>query len=192
MFHKACEHIINKAADNDLIQEALKPEYVYGLELIVSAVINYSTIIAIGAIMNMTAEAVAFLIIYTTMRRYIGGFHFNSQIICYLSNFIVCPLVLCMIKYLYFNAVVYTVIFTVLSVLLLRLAPIPAENKAIDEKEEKIYKMVSYFLIIIIAVIYIICLHFNFYAAKVITISVFMVSVFAIAGSLKLQFRKKT
>ena len=189
MFHKTCENIIQKAVDNKIVQNSLKQEYIYGLELSIAALINYSTIVIIGVIMHMTVEAAVFLIIYTTMRRYIGGFHFNSQIICYLSNFVMCPVVLVAIKYLGYNQSIYCTIVCVSLILLWILAPIPAEHKSIDMTEERVYRCISHIMIIAVSIIFITCMRFNTYAAKLIMVSILMVTLFAVAGILNLKMK---
>jgi len=191
MLYGICSRVIQSAVEGGLISMEATEEYVYGLELTISAIISYVTVIAIGFMMHMPLEAAMFLIIYTTLRRYVGGFHFNSQLVCYLSNYFICPAVLLAVKYLGFNAVFYSIIISLSSLLLWLSAPIPSANKPLDDKEKKIYRLVSRLMIAFVCVVFFICLNISIWVSKIITISVFVVAVFAVIGIINLRVRKK-
>lgn len=86
--------------------------------------------------MGMLWQSVLFLFLFVSVRRFAGGFHFSSQIMCYLSMCIMCSLVLLIIKYSENNVMLYSIIMTISIIILLMLSPVPAIEKPLDAKKK--------------------------------------------------------
>lgn len=56
--------------------------YIYGLELLISSVITTIILIAIGIITNSFFESIIFIIGFSALRVFTGGYHANSYWIC--------------------------------------------------------------------------------------------------------------
>lgn len=186
MFHKISERIITYAVKNNELNENETEEYIYGLELTIAVLINDISVIIIGIFMGMLWQAILFWFLLALIRRFAGGFHFSSQLICYLSMCVICPLVLMIIKYSADNAAVFTVIMTISALILLILSPVPAVEKPLDTKEKIVYGRVSRLIIVCVAVVYaVLCGLGQIYAAKIISVTVSAAAIFAVLGKIK-------
>lgn len=188
MLHKLSECIVVYAIENGLLEKEKAEEYIYGLELSTSVLINYISVLIIGCIMGMLPEAALFLFLYVTVRRFAGGFHFESQMVCYLSMCIISPLVLLVIKYGSNNIWLCSTAMTVSVLTVLLLSPVPSANKPIDERERLVYGRFSRTLIITIGMIYIaLCFCGCINIAKTISCAIFVVAIFEILGKIKYE-----
>lgn len=186
MFHKISKRIIAYAIEIDTLDKDKLEEYIYGLEISLSVLANYLSVIIIGFIMNMVWQSVLFLFLYVSIRRFAGGFHFSSQIICYLSMCIICPAVLLIIKYSGNNSVIYSVIMTISTITLLILSPVPAVEKPLDLKEKIVYGKIARIMIIITAIIYVALYFFHqLYIMKIISVTICTIAILGIAGKIK-------
>ena len=59
--------------------------YAYACEAIISSIISMSLALAIAIILNRPLEGIVFTIVFTTLRRYTGGFHAQSHLGCILT-----------------------------------------------------------------------------------------------------------
>ena len=85
-------------------------------------------------------NVILFLVLFIPLRKYLGGYHFNNDVICILfSSFVSIAISyysnICNISYLYY-------IFSTIAILLLSyfLAPVEHKNKELNSYEKKIYK----------------------------------------------------
>lgn len=186
MFHKISERIIAYAIKNNTLDKGKAEEYIYGLEISLSVLASYLSVILIGILMSMLWQSALFLFIFVSVRRFAGGFHFSSQIVCYLSMCIICPVILLIIKYSGNNIVICSVIMAVSTVILFILSPVPAIEKPLDAKEKIVYGRITQIMIIIIAIIYAaLCFFHQLYIMKIIAITICTVAIFEIAGKIK-------
>lgn len=139
----------------------------------------------------MLWQSVLYLFVFVTVRRFAGGFHFNSQLICYLSMCIICPIVLLIIKYTENSVMLYSIIMAISTLVLLIVSPVPAIEKPLDEKEKIVYGSIARIIITVIAVIYAVLCNFEqIYIAKIISVTIFVVAIFTIMGKIKHRLYK--
>lgn len=186
MFYGLSKKITDVGVEQKFIDSSKQEEYIYGLELVFAVLLNSVTVVVIGAIMGMVIETIIFWFVYNILRKYSGGFHFNSSLACYLSTYIISPAVLLMIRYLHFDMNVLLVSALISSIIIFVLTPVPAIQKPLDKEEEKVFGRIGRTLICVTFVVYIIFFLFKlFYAAKVLAISIIAVAIFAVAGKIK-------
>lgn len=186
MFHKISERIIAYAIKNNALDKGKAEEYIYGLEIALSVSASYLSVLLIGFLMGMFWQSALFLLIFASVRRFAGGFHFSSQMACYLFTCIICYVVLLIIKYSGNNIPICSVIMTLSTAALLILSPVPAVEKPLDEKEKVVYGRIARTMTIIIAVIYIaLCFFHQGSIAKIIAVTMCAVAIFEIAGKIK-------
>ena len=192
MFSYLSNRIIQYAVKRDYIKEDEIAIRLYGLELFFTILLNDITVVFIGAVMHMTIEAIVFWLIYKALKKYTGGFHFDSSIICYLSTVLLSIILLFLVKYCRFNSFIYSVIMLMDIGVLIILSPVPAVQKPLDEEEIKVFGIVARILVIIASVAYFVLFMCGLsYAAKVVALSVTAISMFAIAGKIKLTYHKR-
>lgn len=186
MLHKLSERIIAYAVEINALDNNKAEEYIYGLELTLAVLLNDISVIIIGFLMGMVWQAILFLFLSSLIRRFSGGFHFSSQIRCYLSMCIMCPLVLLIVKYSANNVLAWSVIMAVSTLILLIVSPVPALEKPLDEKEENVYGFISRIIIIAVTAAYaVLCGFGQLYIAKIVAVTVSVVAIFAILGKIK-------
>ena len=189
MFHSISERIIVYAVKTEALDKDKTEEYIYGLELSLSVFASYFSVVIIGIIRGMMWQSILFLFLFVSVRRFAGGFHFKSQIVCYLFMCIVCIVALLVIKYGENNIVIYSAAMAASTLLLLALSPVPAIEKPLDDKEKIVYGRITKILLAIIACVYtVLCLFNNVYAAKIISVTMFIITVFAILGKIKYEW----
>lgn len=186
MFHVISERVIKYAIKNNALDKNRADEYIYGLEITLSVLTSYLSVIIVGFLINMLWQSALFLFLFVSLRRFIGGFHFSSQIMCYLFMCVMCLIVLLVIKYSGNDTMLYSIIMTISTLALLIISPVPAIDKPLDEKETKVYGKISRTMIIVIAIIYaILCLFKQIYIAKIISVTMLVVAILAILGKIK-------
>ena len=125
---------ISKSEDKDIICHGLST----GIELM----INIITTVALGVLYNLIVESLIFLISFSCIRTYAGGYHCKSSTNCYLMSSGIIALVLTIIK---FTADEYIIVSSVVILLIsvpiiLKIAPISATLKPLDNIEKNHFK----------------------------------------------------
>lgn len=193
MFHTISERIIAYAVKNNTLDKDKTEEYIYGLEISLSVFVSYISVLIIGFFMEMFWQSALFLFIFVTVRRFAGGFHFSSQIACFLSMWVICSTVLLIIKYSNNSVILYSVIMAISTIVLLILSPLPAIEKPLDAKERIVYGRIARIIILVVAVTYTaFCLFQNMYVAKIIAVTICAVAILAILGKVKFKMYEKT
>lgn len=162
------------------------------LTMILNILITDVTMLAIGIVMRMVWECIMFWIIYKILRKYCGGFHFSTSLRCYLSSCVMCPAVLCSIRFIPYNMIIFSVLAAASAIILLILSPIAALTKPLDPAEISVFGKIARIITIISLLLYIAFVFLQLYtAAKIIVLDLMCVAVFAVWGKLQLKFRKQ-
>ncbi len=184
MIHNIAKRFTEYVIQMGYVDKSKFDEYLYGLELTLIVLLNSVTVMLIGIIMQMLMETIIFWLTYNILKKYVGGFHFSSTTACYASTCIMCPIVLWVIKYS--NYTIDWSIVLISEIILILLAPVETIQKPLDEKERLFFKKIAIMLSLISLVICLILVLLNYnYAAKVISIGIISVAIFAILGKLK-------
>lgn len=126
--------------DYDIIKDGDKEIYLFGFYQGIVLIYNYITIIAIGFAFHMVWESIVFMVAYGVLRPYAGGYHARTQFRCYLFSVLMMVLVLWFIKQISWNGFICSLITTVASLLIVKLAPVEDENKPLDQIEQYVFK----------------------------------------------------
>lgn len=144
--------------DNRIIEEQDEDIYKYGLELLISSVVNLTLVIAIGCIFGKFIQTVLFVLLYCFVRRYAGGYHANTHARCIATFSTLYFLMLGITDMFHISeANLLLVIASIISnVIVFRLAPVADQNKPLEDHEIKRNSLISKGLVIISLVINII------------------------------------
>lgn len=186
MFHKVCEKIVFHGIDKGTIPDGQNDEYVYGMNMLFNVSVNIISMIIIGIITHRLWECVVFCLVYKIIRKYTGGFHFDSAMFCYISSCIMYLVAIGIITYIPFKIYEVSAMMLISVIIIWGLSPVEAVNKPLDKREKQIFKKRARFNIAIIAVIYMVSLFISNELAYVIGISVISVMLFVIIGKIKL------
>ncbi len=189
MLTKAAQKITDKMIVQDVIIEEDRELYEYGMVQGVIMVINWLTAILIGAILNMVWQTVAYLIMFTPVRIYAGGFHAKTQLQCYFITSLFQFGIMAGIKYLPFTWLAYLIIVLIAVFCMFFIAPLEAENKPMTAEEHIKYGGIARRNWIIEAIVMAACFLLGWdMMCRVIAASFAMVSLLLIMGKI---FHKK-
>ncbi len=124
---------ISKCDDKEVI--------IYGLCTGIEIFFNIITTIVLGSLFGLIFESLVFLISFSIIRTYAGGYHCQKAVNCYFFSSGIVVLVLSIIKFIpkEYTLIVSTVLLLFSIPTLLKIAPVETLNKPLDEKERKHY-----------------------------------------------------
>ena len=110
--------------------------YVYGFELLVSSIIETGALILIGGLIGKFVETILFIISFSSIRFFSGGYHANSYLKCFVVTMISYILILLMTNILselsYSIIVLIALMIFVLSLILfIKICPVYSNGKTI-------------------------------------------------------------
>ena len=82
MEHKVATHICVYMSRNGIIRDDLLDVYTYGVELLLSFFTSTFLILFTGILLGRIAHTIIFLTIFILVRKFTGGYHANTHIIC--------------------------------------------------------------------------------------------------------------
>lgn len=130
---------------NSLVQEGIVSRedeelYSYGLRQSWLFLMNISTALVIGWLMDALTACILFMVCYVPLRRMAGGYHARTPFRCYLLGIVLVTAALAAIKWLPWTMEGALITTAIASVVIWFLAPVEDENKPLDEDEIKIYR----------------------------------------------------
>ena len=177
------EKIANYFIINDLIEDEDKEIYTYGLHQGLLILLNIITTILIGFIFRAVWESILFIIVYTPLRTYGGGYHAKSEVRCYLFSIVLILVVLLGIKFIPDADAIILALTEVGGVIIWFLTPVEDHNKPLTKEERTIYKRRTGIILITEIIITVSLLILNFKeVALVMAISIFIVSLMLVLG----------
>lgn len=180
------EKLTDKLLKMQIINYEEKDLYYYGFKQGFLLLLNMITIITIGIIFNMIWQSVIFMVAYSILRVYAGGYHASTPFRCYLFSVAMITAVFWLIKQISWNAFICFIITTVSGIIILLIAPVEDANKPLDQDEERIFKKRTN---VVLGVLIGSALLFWFKGGKQISICIIMgiclVSVMLVLGKIK-------
>ena len=161
------------------IRNEEKDIYVYGVELIISSIINLLICLIISLLCEDFANGLVFFISFSSLRRFTGGFHSKSFLRCNIIFAVIVVIALSINRYLsdVFDYAVFSVLLTVFTLLIIVLfSPVYNDNKKLTEQERKQFLLKSVLAYLIHILIYYLFLIFG------IKLNIIIISDFIVAG----------
>lgn len=111
----------------------------FGISILLSKLLNLVTEIIIGCLFSMLLETIIFLIAFSFLRSYAGGFHASSSSKCYVFSSTTMVVALLIIKYVdnFFANCIFVLLGTSLCLIF---APVESKNKSLDIIEKSVYR----------------------------------------------------
>jgi accessory gene regulator B len=109
----------------------------------------------VGIIMSLFYEALIFILVYSLLRKYTGGYHSSNNKYCLLISCLVMVIAMLIVKVLYtikFNFIFYMIII-ILSIIISVLTPVDDINKPFEDIEIQIYGIKSRLLVLVFVII---------------------------------------
>lgn len=79
-------HLVNKMVQEHMISDDEEEWFLYSVQMILEKIVGYFSILVLGVIFKNFFQTVAFIIVFSGVRKYSGGFHFKKSWICYLFS----------------------------------------------------------------------------------------------------------
>lgn len=140
--------------------------YEYAIYIILSGLFHVLTILVLGICFNMLIESLVFYGSFISIRKFAGGYHAKTPSRCYLFSVSVSIAVLCLIKaiYIYYSSsliIWLLLIELVCAIFIFFVSPLESDNKPLDEKEERIYRIVARWIVTILFLVSVLLVWFG-------------------------------
>ncbi len=191
MFKTPSKKLVNIALQRNIIQPNDVEECVYGINTFFTIALNIITIFIVGLLTHMLIEITLYIVIFKSLRRYVGGSHSPTALRCYISSFITYTASILVIKY-YPLPEYWTMIIALLSAAIMFVfAPVEAIKKPLDDLERRVFKKRAYIRISICLMLFILLyflpsVPYAYDYSVVIMISMLTVAIFTVSGKIQL------
>lgn len=134
-----------------LISEELAPWLTYALYRFVLSAVSYTILFTLGWLFAGAVAAFVFLLSYTVLRRYIGGYHAGSPVLCItISVLSEAVVLLVLLPFCTRFATIYSVALSFAALIsVIILAPLPPKNLHATIKEKQALKKFSRIFVIV-------------------------------------------
>lgn len=114
----------------------------HGITVGMRLCINTLLTLLLGVTLDMAFESIFFIIMFSAVRSYAGGFHFKNPGYCYIMSSAVIVLALVIVKsVLMHNIVLLSILLILISMtIILCFAPIGTESKPLDNDETIVFR----------------------------------------------------
>lgn len=157
MLHRLSERIaLSVCNDSDKIPLDV---YIYGFELLVSSVIETISLLLIGLLTGKLIDTIIFIISFSSIRVFSGGYHANSYLKCFIVTVAYYLLVLfsadIMLAFPNRTIILIAIITLFLSLILfILMSPAKSKGKSIlNYKKQKMFSIISLFINAIVPII---------------------------------------
>ena len=151
MQKKVVDWLYNLQSRWGILKEEERSLYEYAYRLLLSRILIYSIIIALGIITGNWLEMFSFLLPFVILRQYVGGIHLKRSVSCIcVSGFLI---FICG-KYLAINSelgITFCIVWLIAIAVIFLLCPVDTGHKRLDEKERKVYGKSARKIIMILA-----------------------------------------
>lgn len=113
-------------------------EYIYGIELFFSSMLSTVLILIIGVCINSLIESIVFIVSFSALRIYTGGYHSKSFLMCNISTLIIYIINILVYKLLFeyiIELYISIPIFVITFVLILFFSPVENENNPLERSQ---------------------------------------------------------
>ncbi|WWR19953.1 accessory gene regulator B family protein [Lachnospiraceae bacterium JLR.KK009] len=145
----------------NVINESEKEIYEFGLFQLVANFIQFLLMIVIGLFMDELPAMIAYMVSFTNLRKYAGGYHAETIGKCFLTSMVIPFVFIFFLKISYFSVTIEIFIWIIANIIIILLAPIQSRNKPLDTSERKIFKrkalMVCFFEDLVILFCFTLC-----------------------------------
>lgn len=152
MISKLAKNIAHFFVAQKIVEESREAIYAYGMELLLSDVLNALIVLLISLISHTLPAVIVFTTVFMGLRKFVGGYHANSHLSCMFTLVVVMLIFsygICNVSEKY--AWVVSIGFVAISIpVVFNLAPIPHPNKPVsDVKKAKLKKRSRIFILLL-------------------------------------------
>lgn len=138
MISKLAKSIAHFFVVQNITEESKEVIYAYGMELLISDVLNTIIVLLIALFSHTLPAVVVFIAVFMGLRQFVGGFHANSHLSCMFT------LVMVMMVFSYgicnvsgHITPIFSISFIMIALpIILCIAPVPHPNKPMSEEKK--------------------------------------------------------
>lgn len=137
MISKLAKNIAHFFVIQNITEESKEVIYAYGMELLISDVLNTIIVLLIALISHTLPAVVIFIAVFMGLRQFVGGYHANSHLSCMFTLVIV----MLVFSYVICNvseqiAPIFSIGFITIALpVIFCIAPVPHPNKPMSEEK---------------------------------------------------------
>lgn len=156
MIQTIAEEISLRLVFNKIISIENRKYYTYGIELVLNNFIIFLSIALIGVLTKKIFISLIYVVIYCSIRNYVGGYHCKTHMKCYCTTLSLYLLMLFLNYYLSNNRLIvsYSLIAIAIPIIYI-FTPVDYGNGSILDDDRKKYRIKSIILVTIALAIYI-------------------------------------
>lgn len=155
MISKLAKNIAHFFVVQKTVEENKEAIYAYGMELLISDVLNTLIVLLIALISHTLPAMIVFTAVFMGLRKFAGGYHANSHLSCMLTLVVVMLIFsygICNVSEKY--AWIISIGFVVISIpVIFNLAPVPHPNKPVSEEKGAKLKKRSRILVLLLSML---------------------------------------
>ena len=157
--------------------------YKYGFEGLISTLVGTFLLIIIGIITNHLIEAIIYECIFSTLRKYIGGYHCKSHAHCIVLYNSLFMLFIIIETYLKLNSLAILGCM----ILIITYAPIKNKNKSISTSSEKHNRVcgIIWSLVVVMSIVIMYLNNIHYY--KILFYIIYLTTILMIGGKIEYE-----
>lgn len=149
---------------NGIIYADKRDFYMYGLDLFFIKLSFYVTILVLSIITNTLPISILYVLLFTMLRKYTGGYHSKTFTLCFLTSILIYLVMILIYRIAVETVVAPMTICAVISfIIVILFAPVESINKPLSVDEQKKYRKISLILVSIYCLASVITLNLNYY-----------------------------
>jgi accessory gene regulator B len=187
------DRIIKNLCESGLITKDSIDIYQFGLEATLLKFIHVTTMMIIGVCLDMVPETATFIVSYSILRIYAGGFHTKSKLRCYWISWLMIISVLILVKFCPAQIIsAVTIGISIPSFLVIFImAPVENSNKPLDDIEIYHYRKIARIILIAESSVSVMFLSVNIIQIPfVVSLSLFLLAIMLILGKIKIYITR--
>lgn len=131
------DYLVEKCIAWGIADSDNKDIYIYGINNLFIILINLVSVVMLGVIFNSVLQVIWFMLNFVFLRSYLGGFHLNSHVHCYLISNVI---IITSIKIASIIPIGILIAFSIISsIFIWRFAPINCPKRCYDHDEARYF-----------------------------------------------------
>lgn len=144
----------------EVLLEDDKDVYEYAIYSCILTFLPLIIILFIGLLMNRLLESLLIILPFMFIRKFSGGYHAKHSWVCVISScgiLFLCVYLIGRIQYCIWN----NIIMAIAIISLIIFSPIDSENRRLSDREKKIYKQTTVYIVMVFLALYVGLLFFE-------------------------------
>lgn len=144
MFRDIADDLSIMLAEKKIIKPENRVFYFYGLQLAISKLFFFLVILIIALFTKTFFVSMAFVFMYSAIRKYSGGHHCRSEVSCFFVSILLYLIMILFYDMDTYSGKIFLCITASISIILIMIfSPIEHKNKPLSTEERKKYGLIS-------------------------------------------------